>query len=152
MSMSEAVGAPAPVRIAGKEYTASPIDFDGLGELEEYARARILAIAAKAADSLPQALADRLLDRALRIATGVSFDGEEFTKYVKSDRGVITMLSISLRATHPGMTRDVLARSLKGRAAEAVAAVDTVLRISGFGEDEKGGQQKGEGEQGGAAA
>jgi hypothetical protein len=152
MSMSEATGAPAPVRIAGKEYSASPIGFDGLGELEEYARARILAIAAKAGEDLPPALGDRLLDRALAKATGVSFDGEEVTKYLRSDRGMITLLSISLRPHHPGMTRDAIAKLLKGRATEAVTAVDAVLRISGFGGDGKDGQKPGEGEAGETAA
>jgi hypothetical protein len=144
MSMSAATAAPAPVTINGKKYRAAPVDFDGIGEMEEYARARILAIAAKAADDLPKELADKLIDRALKTATAIGFDSEEFRKYLMSGRGMITMLSLSLRGNHPGMTPKAVAEMVKDRDEELVSAVDVVLRISGFNGDEKDGQQPGE--------
>lgn len=153
MSMSAAVGAPAPVRIAGKEYTASPIDFDGLGELEEYARAFILAVATKAAEDLPPAAAEQVIDRALEKATSVRFDSRKFNEYLTSERGMVAVLSIALRPRHASLTRAAVGAMVKGRSEELVAAVDVVLRISGFGGDEKkDGQKKGEAGQGGAAA
>lgn len=153
MSLSAAVGAPAPVTLAGTQYVASPVDLFGIGELEEYARARILSISAKGAEGVPPALGDRIIDRAIKLATAADFESEEFQKYLMSERGMQTMLSISLRARHPGMTPAAVATLMKGRGGELVTAVSTVLRISGLdGDNEKGGQQPGEGERGEAAA
>lgn len=152
MSLASAVAAPSPVTLAGKTYHASPVDLFGLGELEEHARARIMSIAAKGAATLPGELGDRLLDRAIKLATSASFDSDEFNKFLTSKPGMLILLTIALRPRHPTVTPDDVARLTKDRLGELLAAFSTVLRISGFaGEDDaKAGQQPGESEEGAA--
>jgi hypothetical protein len=153
MSLSAATAAPAPVHINGKEYTASPLDLMGLGELEERARSRILEEADKVTARLVAHKRDAWLDRAMRLATSVTFDSEEFRRYMVSKSGMESILAISLRPRHPDTTPESVAQLSKDKPGELVAAVRTVLRISGLIEDdEKAGQKLGEGEKGEAPA
>jgi hypothetical protein len=153
MSLSQAVAAPSPVVLASKEYVATPLDAFKIGELEEYARARILSISSKAADEVPGPLGDRILDRALKLATATDFASEEFNRYLMSKRGMETMLSLSLRERHPDMTPRAVGLMMKDRGAELVTAIGTILRISGLaGDDSKAGQKPGEGDGGEAGA
>jgi hypothetical protein len=146
MSLSQATAAPAPVRINGKEYSASPLDLIGLGELEEYARGRLLEEAEKVTARLPASKREAWLDRAMKMATAVTFDSEEFRRYITSKSGMEVMLAISLRPRHPGMTPETVAQLSRDHPADIVAAVGTILRISGLiDSEEKGGQKPGEG-------
>lgn len=147
-SLSEATAAPATIEVSGKKYAASPLSIAEIGELEEHARGRVLSIATKGAMLLPQDQRDVLIDRALKQATSTTFDSGEFQKYLMSQRGMETMLAVSLRARHPDATPQIVGQMFHGRTDELIGAVHVVLRISGMGGEEKGGQNPGEGQPG----
>jgi hypothetical protein len=149
MSLSQATAAPAPVRINGKEYSASPLDLIGLGELEEFARGRLLDEADKVTARLSANKREAWLDRAMKMATAVTFDSEEFRRYMTSKRGMEVILAISLRPKHPGTTPETVAQLSQEHPADLVTAVGTILRISGLIDTEStGGTQSGEGDGG----
>jgi hypothetical protein len=103
MSLSAAVGAPAPITIAGKTYTAAPLDLFGLGEVEEWARAMAL-----------------------------SYDSPEIENYIRTSRGMFTFISVSLAIRHPEMTPQAVATAFTGHTGEVGSAFETIARISGL--------------------
>jgi hypothetical protein len=148
MSLSAATAAPAPITINNRAYSATPLDFLAIGELEQWARGAYLAVACKGLVGLPDDQRRELYDRALDKATGIDFESAKFVKYLRSPTGMATLLSMSLRARHPEMSVEAVAREFTGKEAELVPHATTILRISGLAGDEKGGQKPGEGEKG----
>jgi hypothetical protein len=151
MSLSQATAAPAPIEIAGKKYSASPLDFLAIGELEQWARGFFLAITNKGLVGLPPDLRKELYDRATDKATGIDFESRKFGDYLRSPTGMATLISMSLRPRHPEMTVETVAAAFAGHAEEMVPLASTILRISGLVGDEKAGPQPGEGEKGAGA-
>jgi hypothetical protein len=148
MSLSEATASPAPVAINGKTYSANPLDFLAIGELEEWARGAFLSVASKGLAGLPPDLRKELYAEALKQATSIDFESRKFGDYLRSPTGMATLLSMSLRGRHPEMTVEAVAKAFDRHADGMVPLVSTVLRISGLGGDEKAGPQPGEGEKG----
>lgn len=152
MNLSSATAAPAPVEIAGKRYTVSPLDFLAIGELEQWARGAFLSVANKGLVGLPPDLQRELYERALDKATGIDFESRKFGDYLRSPTGMATTLSMSLKPRHPEMSVEAVATAFADRPEDMIPIATMILRLSGLaGDDEKGGQQPGEGEKGEAA-
>jgi hypothetical protein len=130
MNLSAAVGATAPVTINGKTYTASPLDLFGLGEVEEWARASVLAVATKGLAGFPREQRDELFKIALERAMTLAYDSPELANYIRTNRGMFTYISISLSLRHPEMTPAAVASAFTGRTGEVGAVFDTIVRIS----------------------
>jgi hypothetical protein len=150
MSLSAATAAPAPVTLAGKHYSASPLSLFELGELEEHARAAVLAVACKGLAGLPPDQRDALYDRALARALTLTFDSPEMSRFLYSRAGMFAIVSASLRPRHPEMDPTTVARLFTDHRGELAPIVRTIMRLSGMDEDEKptGGTKSGEGEKG----
>jgi hypothetical protein len=142
MSLSAAVGAPAPITIAGKTYTAAPLDLFGLGEVEEWARASILAVATKGLSQFPKEQRNELFKIALERAMALSYDSPEIENYIRTSRGMFTFISVSLAIRHPEMTPQAVATAFTGHTGEVGSAFETIARISGL---KQGGADAAEG-------
>lgn len=132
MTLSEAAGSPASVTIGGKAYTASPLDLFGLGEVEEWARGSVLAVATKGLASLPKEQRDELFKIALERAMSLAYDSPELNNYIRTSRGMFTFISVSLSFRHPEMTPQAVASAFTGRMDEVSAVFQTIARISGL--------------------
>lgn len=147
-SLAAAVGAPAPVTIGEKEYTASPVDLFGLGEIEERVRAIMLAMAARSAELLSPALFDRVLKTVTIAALKVDYTSEEVTAYLQGFRGACALIVLSLKPRHPEATDKQVGEVLAKRPDQLATTFSTVMRISGYStgddSDGEGGQKPGE--------
>jgi hypothetical protein len=146
MSFAEAAGSPAPITIGEKKYTATPLNLVDLGAIEETVRAIVLNAAVRAAESLPTALGDRLIDRALSKIISITFEHPDFTAYLRTFAGICDLICTSLRAKHPDVTPALIAPILRERTDQYEAAALTVMRISALnrkGEEPKPGEAEG---------
>jgi hypothetical protein len=134
--------------INGKQYSASPLTLYELGELEEHARAAVLGVACKGLAGLPPDQRDALYDRALAKAMTITFGSPEMSRFLAGRAGMFAIVSTSLRQRHPEMDVETVTRLFTDRMGELSPVVLTIMRLSGMGEDEKGGQKLGEGEKG----
>lgn len=132
MSLSAAVGAPAPIEIGDKKFSASPLDLFNLGSIEETVRALLLNAAAKGAIGLPDEIGDKLIDRALAKAMGVAYYSPETRAYLKTPKGGFDLIELSLKPLHPEMTAAAIGRVLSKRSDQYRDAIGTIFRISGF--------------------
>lgn len=135
MNLSAAVGAPAPVTIAGKTYTATPLDLFALGEVEEWARASLLSVATKGLFGFPKEQRCELFKLAMERAMALAYDSPEIQNYISTSRGMFTFISVSLAPRHPEMTTQAVAAAFTGRMGEVGPVFDTIARISGLKSD-----------------
>lgn len=144
MSLSAAVGAPAPITIGEKSYTASPLDLFGLGTIEETVRTLLLNAAAKGAVGLPEEIGDRLIDRAIVRALEVAYYSAETRAYLKTPQGGFDLIELSIKPGHPEMTASAIGKILSKRKDQYKQAMNTIFRISGFNSPDAEEAAKGE--------
>jgi hypothetical protein len=149
MTLSAAVGAPAPITIGDKTLSASPVNLFDLGTIEETVRTLILQSAARAAVGLPPDAAKLLLDNATLQAVEVSYASQKVLAYLNTFDGACRYVEASLQALHPDVRAADIKAAFKKYPDQYAQAVATVSRISGVAGDGTEGAGKGEG-QGGA--
>lgn len=151
MSLSAAVGAPAPVKIGETTYTASPVELYDFGALEESVRAAIIHNATIAAVGMSESAKNSVMDDAHCRALRISFFSDEVKSYIASFRGAVGMIVTSIRFKHPDVNEEQIGRTLARNTDQMNEAVALVSRISGFSTEngEQGGTSKGEAPAGG---
>lgn len=151
MSISAAVGAPAPITIGDKTFTASPVELYDLGAIEESVKSEIMANAARAAVNQPDDVRELLMRDATARALCISYYSREVKAYLASFNGAVGLIVASVRFKHPDVDAAAVGRVLTKNPSQMNAAIDTVSRISGYTSDGKKteGPAPGEGEQGG---
>lgn len=149
MSISEAVGAGAALKIGDQEYIASPVELYDLGVIEEAVKAAIIHNAAIGGAGLPPSTRKELTDNAHLLALSISFYSPQVKAYLASFKGAAAMVVTSLRFKHPNIDTEAVMRVLAKNPDQMATAVDTVSRVSGFTADTStGATPKGEAEAG----
>jgi hypothetical protein len=148
MTLSAAVGAPAPITIGDKTLSASPVNLFDLGTIEETVRTLILQSAARAAVGLPPDAAKMLLDNATLQAVEVSYASQKVLAYLNTFDGACRYVEASLRPLHPDVKAAEIGAAFRKNPDQYATAIATVSRISGITGDGSEGAGKGEGPEG----
>ena len=107
--LREAAKAALTVKHGGREYRLSPLELDDLAEAEQH----VAAIPFERAKRQMEALGDQLtpearkmiLDNAAKAAEECSITSAAFLRFISSVEGTAYLLWLSLRRSHPDITR-----------------------------------------------
>lgn len=137
-SIATAVGATAPIVIAGREFTASPLSLYDLGEIEQTFRMRVMSAAMNAPAPNTEAR-DQMYRAAVRETMDISFDDPRVQKFISTPAGALELIAFSLRPKHPSVTARSLGTLLIGRMKELDPIITLIGVISGFKSKEAAG-------------
>lgn len=110
-SHADITAAPFEIHLDGQKYKATPLTGDDLGEIEEWAKARVMSVAYKALDSNPDLSESNrtlIVDRALHHVGRMSFTQEsepgnpsELERILSTIKGQQLILWIACRTHQP---------------------------------------------------
>ena len=93
-------GATIPLTITGKDFQANPLTDRDNAELDAYVKKEIIATAVEAAESLPKSAQEKVLDAAIRQASGISWSTDEGSQVMASLTGTIRLAYQMIKRNH----------------------------------------------------
>lgn len=102
--MSNEAAAPIPIYIDDKEFLLSPLTDEDIGALSMWMRSRHIHVATLAAEGLPKAAGDRLIDRAMMQASSMDIMSHTGAMLIATPDGVARLMFQALRRFHPEVT------------------------------------------------
>ena len=93
-------GAAKPIRLSGKEYRVSPLMDIDLAELDEYVRSIHIKTAIDATKDAPSHIQKMAIERAVDVASSITFMSERGASIMKSTDGVARILWQGVKHNH----------------------------------------------------
>lgn len=112
MNTAQMTGAPAPIRIGGRELLLSPLTDADLGILEQWIRRRVADAVTQSMDALSVEERQRQLDRLYDRLPGITAWSAEGMAQLATPQGSIKSLWLALRKNHAELTEEWLTAQL----------------------------------------
>lgn len=104
--MSNPQASPVEVVIDGNTYRMAPLTDRLIGELNNFVRQKVVAVANAAAADMPRADGDRLVDRSLITASKIDFMNDP--SIIEEPENALHFIYLAFRKEHPLLEKDTL--------------------------------------------